>query len=109
MAYLVYEPEKEIKNETVADNIRRILNQTYRLLPLREEKGDWNKPLETLIIEVSGLFYLIPDDHEGLRLLSKMQGLKNLGSDLDIKEYRRCIFECCSLLNAIEKKLRSKE
>ena len=30
-------------------NLKRVINQVYKLLPMREEGRDWEKPLETLI------------------------------------------------------------
>ena len=35
--------------EIIDKDIKRIINQIYRLLPLREEKQDWQKPLQTII------------------------------------------------------------
>jgi hypothetical protein len=97
--------ETDITNSSICYNLHRVVNQIYRLLPLREEGQDWQKPLSTLIIELSGLFNLLPQLNEGLRVLSKLEGLLILGNDLEFYEYRRCIFECCSIISSIEKKL----
>ena len=32
----------------------QLKNKTYKLLPLREEKLQWEKHLETILIEISG-------------------------------------------------------
>ena len=38
-----------IDKEAIAKNLKRVINQIYKLLPLREEGKDWEKPLETLM------------------------------------------------------------
>ena len=35
----------EIDTDIVKSDITRIINQIYKLLPTREEKSDWIKPL----------------------------------------------------------------
>jgi len=34
-----------IKKTTLEKNLKKIINQVYKLLPLREEGKDWRKPL----------------------------------------------------------------
>lgn len=101
--YMIY--DVDVDPQIVASNLHRIINQIYRLLPLREEGSDWKKPLYTLIIELTGLIKLFPDIEEGLRALSKLQGVYSIGEELDFYEYRRTIFECCSIIGSIEKKI----
>lgn len=101
--YIVY--DVDIDNSVVKYNLKRILNQIYRLLPLREEEEDWQKPLATLIIELAGMLHLFPDLKEGLKVVSKLQGMLELGNDLDFYDYRRTIFECCSIVSSLEKSI----
>jgi hypothetical protein len=35
----------EIEKDTIQFSLKRIINQMYKLLPMREEKRDWQKPL----------------------------------------------------------------
>lgn len=35
----------EIDNETISKRLQNLINQTYKLLPSREEGIDWEKPL----------------------------------------------------------------
>ena len=42
-----------ISKSTIDNNLKRIINQVYKLLPLREEGKDWEKPLDTLIEELA--------------------------------------------------------
>lgn len=89
-------------NNVVAANLHRITGQVFRLLPVREEGSDWIKPLETLIIELGGMFSLFPDMNTGLTVISKLEGLREKGLEVDFPLYRRTIFECCALLSNIE-------
>ena len=48
----------EIKNNVLLEDLERITNQVFKLLPLREEGGDWQSPLRNLLIELAGLVTL---------------------------------------------------
>ena len=45
----------EINNEIIYHRLQGLINQTYKLLPNREEGADWEKPLETIIEELAGV------------------------------------------------------
>ena len=65
----------EIDKSAIDKNLNRITNQIYKLLPSREEKSDWQKPLATIIEELAGMDFFL---------------------------YRRTIFECLGLINNIK-------
>ena len=44
-----------INNSTIHNRLQNLINQTYKLLPNREEGIDWKKPLETILEELSGM------------------------------------------------------
>lgn len=76
----------------------KLKNKVYKLLPLREEELEWEKYLNTILIEISGLNELFLDNQVNLiSLLAKLEGLYKLE---DFMVYRKTIFEC---LNIIEK------
>lgn len=79
----------------VGENLRRIGGQIFRLLPLREEGGDWQKPLDTLIVELLGMANLFSDQKDLLALTAKLEGIKD--PSVDFAMYRRTIFECCTI------------
>lgn len=92
-----------IDKEAVAKNLKRIINQIYKLLPLREEGKDWEKPLETLMEEIAGMAKLIDGQDELFFLiLCKMKGLFSLTNDSEMPLYRRIILELLSLLNQLK-------
>ena len=93
----------EIDKSAIDKNLNRITNQIYKLLPSREEKTDWQKPLTTIIEELAGMDRLLFDQHEVLfPLLCKLEGLFLLSEDKDFFLYRRTVFECLGLINNIK-------
>lgn len=49
----------EINNNIIDNHLKKIINQVYKLLPIREEGIDWKKPLETLVEELVGMNFFI--------------------------------------------------
>lgn len=95
----------EIPTEVVQTNLKRIINQVYKLLPMREEGEDWIKPLETIIEELTGMDRLLLNQYDMatfFTLLCKLEGLFTLTQDDNFSLYRRTIFECLGLLNSIK-------
>ena len=41
--------------EDVSKNIKRLTNQLWKLIPMRENNEDWHKQLNTVTLEVVGL------------------------------------------------------
>lgn len=91
----------------VQNDIKRIVNQIYKLLPLREENKDWQKPLQTIIEELAGMkrLFLGQQEQSFFILLCKLEGMFELVQSIDFDLYRRTIFECLSLLNQIGSRL----
>ena len=93
----------DIKNQIIDNNIKRIINQTYKLLPMRQENLNWEKPLETLIQQIAGMKRLFLSQQDiFFSLLCKMEGLLQLKKKEQFNLYRRTIFECLSLLNLLK-------
>lgn len=96
-----------IDNQTISHRLQNLINQTYKLLPSREEGTDWQKPLETIIEELAGMQRLMKGNFSEVffPLLSKMEGLYSLLEEEDFSCYRRTIFECLSLMNTLQKEI----
>ena len=92
----------EISNDVIIVNLKRLINQTYKLLPNKEEGIEWQIPLSTIIEEIAGMAGLFDDNlgPDTLSLLSKLEGLKTL--DEDFFGFRRTIFECLNLMNKVK-------
>lgn len=93
----------EIDNSAIEVNLKRITNQIYKLLPVREEGGDWETPLQNLIYEIIGMKILWADQPKLFSLLCKMESLLTLKEEDQFFIFRRLIFECLSLLGEIKK------
>lgn len=95
----------EIKNSTVSNRLKQLTNLIYKLLPMREEGGDWETLLFTIIEELSGISRLIDIDSNEIffSLLAKLEGLFDLTKENDFFNFRRVIFECLSLINKVKK------
>ena len=90
-----------VSKEEVAKDIRRLTNQLWKLIPMRENQEDWLIQLDTVIIELAGLQELSNNtaDEKFLILLSKLEGLKHKDNSFNI--YRKTVFECISLLREL--------
>lgn len=92
----------EIDNDAIIENIDRIINQIFKLLPSREEGGDWITPLQNLILEVGGMNKLLCDQTILFSLLCKMEALTVLTGEDDYIAFRKLIFECLGLLKQLK-------
>lgn len=99
---MVTKYDNEIKEDFIIINLKRLINQTYKLLPNKEEGIDWITPLQTIIEELAGMAGLFDDNlgPDTLSLLSKLEGLKTLEDDFF--NFRRTIFECLNLMNKVK-------
>lgn len=103
MAQVVLTLGISVSKDAVDNNLKRIINQVYKLLPLREEGKNWEKPLETLIEELAGMADLIEGQDElFFSILCKMKGLLSLTKEFDMPTYRRTILELLSLLGELK-------
>ena len=92
----------EIDSHTVATTLKKIINQTYKLLPMREEGIDWQKPLTTILEELSGMSRLfVGQQDKFFPILCKLEGLFELTEADDFLTYRGVIFECLGLMNEL--------
>ena len=94
-----------IDNLIIQDRIQNLINQTYKLLPNREEGTDWEKPLQTILEELAGMQRLMNCGYSEIffPLFNKLEGLYSLVEDDDFLCYRRTIFECLGLMNELQK------
>lgn len=83
--------------EVVNKNILRLTNQIWKLIPMREKEEDWQRQLDTVLLEIVGLNEIFLQRIEYIQILSKMEGLKKQ-EDLDFHLYRKTVFEIITLL-----------
>ena len=71
----------------------------WKLIPMRENEENWEKQLETVIVEVVGLNEIFVMCPTFLQLLSKLEGLRVKETNFEL--YRKTIFECISLIQGL--------
>lgn len=91
-----------ISDQYLRNNVKRLTNQLWKLIPMREHEENWQKQLETVTIEIAGLGQIVFDNNpSSLQLLSKLEGLKIV--DTSFETYRRTVFEAINLLQGLLK------
>ena len=100
---MVIKYNSNIENDAIIKNIDRLTNQVFKLLPNREEGGDWKTPLEIIIIELAGMDELLLDHVNLFSLLCKLEALLKLDKEEDFLLFRKTIFECLGLMNGMKK------
>lgn len=90
--------EIEFSQETIQKTIRRLTNQLWKLIPMKENDEDWYKQLQTVTLEIAGLneLFISPTF---LQLLSKLEGLQI--KEVSFELYRKTIFECINILQEL--------
>ena len=66
---------------------------------MRENEEDWEKQLNTVIIEIAGLNEIFIETPQFLQILSKLEGLYIIDEFLI---YRKTIFEAINLLQELK-------
>lgn len=84
--------------EDIKKNAQRLTNQLWKLIPMREHEEDWEKQLDTVLLEIVGLNEIFVGPIF-LQLISKLEGLRVKETDFEF--YRKTIFECISILQGI--------
>ena len=88
--------KEEIKNEII-----RLTNQLWKLIPMWENNEDWEKQLNTVILDIAGKDEIFLHNSHFLQLLSKLEGLRVEETEFII--YRKTVFECINLINEVVK------
>ena len=83
------------RQEDITKNVRRLTNQLWKLIPMREHEEDWLKQLDTVIIEIAGMNEIFINPLF-LELLAKLEGLRVQENTFEM--YRKTVFESISLL-----------
>lgn len=92
----------DIPDSSVANECKRLTNQIWKLIPMRENQEQWEAQAATITEEIAGLgqLLIIAEDPNFLILLSKLEGLTTKGGE-DFMIYRKTVFRCIDLLNKV--------
>jgi hypothetical protein len=52
-----------VSEEDIRVVVKRLTNQLWKLIPMREHEEDWEKQLNTVLIEIAGLNEIFIDPH----------------------------------------------
>lgn len=88
--------------EVIETNAKRLTNQMWKLIPMRENNEDWKKQLNTVIIEIAGLNEIFLSNPLFLQLLAKLEGL-GVNEDIEFSLYRKTVFEAINLIQEIKR------
>ena len=77
--------------------LNKFRNKLYGLLCEREKNGEWEKFLDTLLIELSG----VSEEEKTINYLILYYKLSSLRY-LDYKYFRSTIFECMNLITKVK-------
>ena len=80
----------------------RLINQIWKLIPMREHEEDWKKQLDTVIIEIAGLNEIFILEPQFLQILTKLEGLK-IHKEISFEVYRKTVFETINILQGLKK------
>lgn len=88
--------------DVIHKNITRLTNQLWKLIPMFENEEDWQKQLNTVILEIAGLAEIFAEKPQFLQILSKLEGLLKINTDFMM--YRKTVFETINLLQEVKKR-----
>ena len=89
---------------TIEQDIKRLINQLWKLIPMKENDEDWEKQLNTVRVEISGLGEIFKEDLDFLILLSKLEGISSI-EDISFEIYRKTVFETINLIQELKNAL----
>ena len=91
----------EIPNNVINSNYQRLINQIWKLIPMKESQEDWVSHLNIVIEEIAGLNKILANDKNFIILLSKLEGLSAPVCE-DFMIYRKTVFRCIELLSRMK-------
>lgn len=81
--------------EVICADLKRLINQVWKLLPMKENEENWENQLTSVLIELHGLHRILGDQLDFLILITKLEGLRDVN---DFLPYRQTVFSAISLL-----------
>lgn len=85
-----------LSDETFSGYKNKLKGRLYGLLCEKEKEGEWEKFLDSIVIELMGLG---PNSINYWALIGKMLSLRYLSYD----KFRRTVFEAINLVGGLEK------
>jgi len=80
------------------------IKSIFKILPLMEERKDWDRFLQGFLVELSGINSLVSDVNY-ISLMGRLEGLLNMEVDPDIPEqkdiFKKTIFDSIDLVKKL--------
>lgn len=99
---IVNKYKNNIPNNILHSDFLRLMNQLWKLIPMRENGENWERQLSMVTIEIAGLGELFGNYLDFTILLSKLEGLLIEKDNIDFLDYRKTIFDSINLLKRLE-------
>lgn len=96
----------EFNNTIIIRDMRRLVNQIWKLLPMRENDEDWQKQLDSVLIEIRGLGKMFGDELNYLIIISSLEGLTE---NTDFIVFRSEIFSIISMMTELMNIIHARE
>lgn len=100
LMYMITKYGFDINDEVLNKQLIRLINQMWKLIPMKEHNENWEKQLDSVIIEIAGLNEIFSFKPLFLQLLSKLEGLKVV--DINFNIYRKTVFDAINLLQELK-------
>lgn len=94
--------KNNIPNNILHSDFLRLMNQLWKLIPMRENGENWERQLSMVTIEIAGLGELFGNYLDFTVLLSKLEGLLIEKNNVDFLDYRKTVFDSINLLKRLE-------
>lgn len=91
----------EFSDVIVGKDLHRLVNQIWKLLPMRENEENWQKQLSSVLNELYGLHTMFGGQLDFLILTSKLEGLTKTDNFMT---YRMVVFSAISILTELANK-----
>lgn len=89
----------EVEEEVIKNNMKRLINQIWKLIPMRENNEDWKYQLESVLIELIG-FQKTFNKLDLTIPITKLNGLK-YEEDVSFRQYRSKVFSVIDFLGGV--------
>lgn len=86
------------ESRDVSNDIKRLINQIWKLIPMKENQENWERQIDLVIVELLGLQEIFQNRIYLLRILSELEGLKKY-AELEFIEFRSIVFSIISLVS----------
>ena len=84
----------DVPVEILLADKKRLINQLWKILPMRENEENWKKQLQTVIDEIVGLNEVFSKELNFLILLCKLESLYKIK---EFQDFRKIVFESQAL------------